>query len=151
MLLLCLRKDQDIVQVYYYNLFSYDGLENVIHQGLESSGTIGYSEEHYEWFEQAMVGAESYLPFISGLDAYIIEAPTDVKFCEVLGSAELRDEFRDERKRVSIFDSYSVQHVIVLDQSEQTIFLFNEEHQGCDRGFGGSDSSSAEVFLQESI
>jgi len=147
MLLLHLRKDQDVVQVYYYDPFSYDGSEDVIHHGLESSGTIGHSKEHYEWFEQAMVGAESCLPLISGLDAYIIEAPTDVKFCEVLGSTELRDEFRDERERVSIFDGYSIQHTIVLDQSEQTIFLLNEEHQGCNRGFRGSDLSGVEVFL----
>jgi len=98
-----------------------------------------------------MVGAESHLPFISGLDAYIIEAPTDVEFCEVLGSAELRDKFRDERERVSIFDGYGVQRAIVLDQLERTIFLLNEEHWGCDRGFKGLDSSSAEVFLQEGV
>jgi len=58
---------------------------------------------------------ESRLPFISGLDAYIIEAPTDVEFCEVLGSVELRDEFGDERERVSVFDSYGIQRAIVLD------------------------------------
>jgi len=62
-----------------------------------------------------MVGTESRLPFISGLDAYIIEAPMDVEFCEVLGSTELRDEFGDERERVSVFDGYGVQCAIVLD------------------------------------
>jgi len=82
-----------------------------------------------------MVGAESHLPFISGLDAYIIEAPTDIEFCEVLGSTELRDEFGDERERLSVLDGYGIQHAVVLDQSERTIFLFNEEHRGCDRGF----------------
>jgi len=115
MLLLHLHKDQDVVQVYYYNPFSYDGSEDVIHHSLESSGTISHSEEHYEQFEQAMVGAESRLLFISGLDAYIIKAPTDVEFCEVLGSAELRDEFGDERERVLVFDGYSIQRAIVLD------------------------------------
>jgi len=135
MLLLCLRKDQDVVQVYHYDPFSYDGSEDVVHHGLKSSGTIGHSEKHYERFEQATVGAESCLPFISGLDAYIIEAPTDVEFCEVLGSAELRDEFGDERERVLVLDGYGIQRVVVLDQSERTIFLLNEEHRGCDRGF----------------
>jgi len=98
MFFLHLRKDQDVVQVYYYDLFSYDGSEDVIHHSLESSRTIGHSEEHYEWFEQTTVGTKSHLPFISGLDVYIIEAPMDVEFCEVLGSAELRDEFGDERE-----------------------------------------------------
>jgi len=115
MLLLCLCKDQDIVQVYYYDPFSYDSSEDVVHHGLKSSGTIGHSKKHYKRFEQATVGMESRLPFISGLDVYIIEAPTDVEFCEVLGSVELRDEFGDERERVSVFDGYSVQRTIVLD------------------------------------
>jgi len=85
------------------------------YNGLESSGTIGHSKKHYERFEQATVGIESRLSFISGLDAYIIEAPMDIGFCEVLGSVELRDEFGDERERVSVFDGYSVQRTIVLD------------------------------------
>ena len=53
--------------------------------------------------------------FISGLDTYVIETPLDIKFCEVLGSAELGDEFRDEREGVSVLDSYGVQRTIVLD------------------------------------
>ena len=151
MLLFCPHKDQDVVQVHYDNPFRYDGSENIIHHSLEGSRAVGHSEEHYKRFEETPVGVESCLPLIPRLDAYIIEAPTDVEFCEVLGSAELRDEFRDEGERVSIFDSYGVQRVIVLDQLEQTIFLLNEEHWGCDRGFGGSDSSGAEVFLQEGV
>jgi len=55
-----------------------------------------------------MVGAESCFPFISGLDAYIIETPADIQFCKVSGSTELRDEFRDKRKRISVLDSYGV-------------------------------------------
>ena len=46
---------------------------------------------------------------------YVIETPLDIKFCEVLGSAELGDEFRDEREEVSVLDSYGVQRTIVLD------------------------------------
>jgi len=60
---------------------------------LEGSGTIRHSKEHYQRFKKAMVGAEGCLLFISGLDVYIIETSADVEFCEVLGSAELRDKF----------------------------------------------------------
>ena len=65
-----------------------------------------------------MVSAEGCFPFISGLDAYIIETPADVKFCEVPGSAEWGDKFRDEWEGVFVLNSYSVQCVIVLDQPE---------------------------------
>ena len=82
---------------------------------MEGSGAVGHSEKHYEGFEKATVGMEGRFPFISGLDAYIIETPADIQFCEVLGSVELRDEFGDERKRISVLDGYNVQCTVVLD------------------------------------
>ena len=57
----------------------------------------------------------SHLPFISGLDAHIVEPPPDVKFCEVPGAVELGDEFGDEGERIPVFDGHSVQRVIVLN------------------------------------
>jgi len=66
---------------------------------LEGSRAVGHSEEHHEEFEEASVGTKGRLPLISGLDAYIIETPVDIQFCEVPGSAELGDEFGDEGER----------------------------------------------------
>jgi len=113
-----LRKDQNVVQVHYYNPFSYESSEDVIHHSLEGGGTVGHSKKHHKRFKETTVGAEGRFPFIFGLDAYVIETLADVKFCEVSGSAELGDKFRDEKKGVPILDGYSVQHVIVLDQLE---------------------------------
>jgi len=72
------------------------------------SGAVGHSEEHHEGFKETAIGAEDHFLFISGLDAYIIEAPVDVKFCKVFSSAELRDKFGDEGERISVLDSHSV-------------------------------------------
>jgi len=72
---------------------------------LEGDKTVGHSKEHHKRFKEATVGAESYLLFISGLDVYVIETPADVKFCEVPGSAELKDEFGDEGKGIFVLDS----------------------------------------------
>jgi len=48
----------------------------------------------------------------------------DVKFCEVPGSTELGNKFRDEGEGVSVLDGYSVQCAIVLDHwSEPSFFL----------------------------
>jgi len=58
-----------------------------------------------------MVGVEGCFPFISGLNMYVIETPSDIKFCEAPGSAELGDE----RERVPILDGYGIQCTIVLD------------------------------------
>jgi len=114
---------------------------------LEGGGTVSHSEEHYERFEEAAIGTDGCLPFVSGLDSYVIETLPDIKLCEVLGSAELGDEFRDEGEGVPVLDGHSVQRAIVLDQPEQTILLFNEEYWGCNRGLGGSDPSGMQVLL----
>jgi len=115
MLLFYLHKDQNVVQVHYNNPFHYDGSEDVVHHSLEDSGAVGHSKKHYKGFEEAMVGTEGRLPFVSGLDVYIIETPADIQFCEIPGSTELGDEFGDERKRVSVLDGYGVQCMVVLD------------------------------------
>jgi len=109
------RKDQNVVQVHYYDPFGYESSENVIHHSLEGSGAVGHSKEHHEGFKEAAIGAEGCLPFISGLDAHIVEPPADIKFCEVLGSAELGDKFGDEGERIPVLDSHGVQRMIVLD------------------------------------
>jgi len=75
---------------------------------LEGGRAVGHPKKHYEGFEEATVGVESCFPFISRLDAYIIESPVDVQFCEVSDSTELRDEFGDEGERISVLDSYGV-------------------------------------------
>ena len=76
--LFCLHKNQNVVQVHYYNPFSYEGSEDVVHHSLEGGKTVGHSKEHHERFKEAAVGAEGRFPFISRLDAYVIETPADV-------------------------------------------------------------------------
>ena len=115
MLLFCLRKDHNVVQVHYNDSFCYEGSEDVVYHSLEDSGAVGHSTKHYEGFEEATVGAEGHLPFISGIAVYIIETPADVQFCEIPGSTELGDEFGDERERVSVLDGYGIQCTVVLD------------------------------------
>jgi len=114
---------------------------------LEGGGTVGHSKEHHKGFKEAAIGTEGCLSFVSRLDTYIIETPSNVKLSEVLGSAELGDELGDEGEGVPVLDSYGVQHVIVLDQPERTILLFNEEYWGCNGGLGGSDPSGVQVLL----
>jgi len=108
------RKDQNVVQVHYYNPFGYEGSEDVIHHSLEGSRTISHSEEHHKKFEEATIGIKGCLPFISRLNAYIIETPVDVKFCEVPGFMELGDEFGDEGEGVSVsYDGkYPINNII---------------------------------------
>ena len=104
-------------------------MEDLVYYSLEGNRAVGHSEEHYKRFEEAAVSVEDHFLFISGLDA-------DIKFCKVSSSMELRDKFGDERERISVLDSHSIQCIIVLDQPEQTIFLLNKEHGGYNGRFG---------------
>ena len=151
MFLFCLHKDQNVVQVHYYDPFGYKGSEDIVHYSLKDSRTVGHSKKHYKRFKEAAVSMEGHLLFIFRLDAYVIETPADIKFYEVLGSAKLGDEFGDKRKGVFVLDGYSVQRTIVLDQPERTIFLLNEEYRGCYGRLRRPDSSSTQVFLQKGI
>jgi len=42
MFLFCLHKDQNVIQVHYYNPFSYEGSEDVIYHSLEGGGVTPY-------------------------------------------------------------------------------------------------------------
>jgi len=75
---------------------------------LEGGRTVGHSEEHHERLEETTVGAEGHFPFISKLDTYVIETPSDIKFCEVPGSTELGNKFGDEKKGVPVLDGYGI-------------------------------------------
>jgi hypothetical protein len=58
---------------------------------LESGRTIGQSEEHNQWFEQATVSPKSRLPFVSGFYPDVIETPTDIELSEITGTLQLVD------------------------------------------------------------
>ena len=96
MLFLRLGEDQDVIQVDHHNTFCYEVLEDIIHHGLEGGRTVSHSKEHYQGFEQASIGLEGHLPLISGLNANIVETPTDIQLGEVSGPMELGHEFGDQ-------------------------------------------------------
>ena len=65
-------------------------------------------------FVQAVVGLEGGLPLVSFLYPDVVKAPSDVQFREVLCSAELCDQFRNERKWVLVLHGHGIQCVVVL-------------------------------------
>jgi len=73
-----LGEDQDVVQIDYHNTFRYEVPEDVVHHSLEGGQTVSHSKEHYQGFEQTSIGLEGCLPLISGLNANVVETPTDV-------------------------------------------------------------------------
>jgi len=90
-----LREDEDVIQIDHDYAFWDEVLENVIHHCLESGGTVCEAKEHNKGFVQATVGLEGSLPFIAFLYLDIVETPSDVQFCEVLGSVELHNQLQN--------------------------------------------------------
>ena len=78
MLLFRLCKDQNVIQVHHYDPLGYESSEDAVHHSLEGGGTIGHSEEHHKGFKKTVIGTEDCLPFISGLNVYVIETPADI-------------------------------------------------------------------------
>ena len=104
--------------------------EEVVHHCLKCHGRIGEAKEHNKRFEKTTVGTKGGFLFITILDVYVIVTPMDIQLGKNLGVPKFIDKFGDERKRVSIFDGYEVQFLIILDMTEMTIFLFYEEERG---------------------
>jgi hypothetical protein len=59
--------------------------EYCVHHGLECSGGVGESEEHYHWFKESLIGYECHFMLIFRYDLDGIVSPVDVnrgdQFC----------------------------------------------------------------------
>ena len=62
-------------------------------------------KKHDVWFKKSLIGVECRFPLISFFNLNIVVPQMDVKFSEISGPSEFIDEFRNKRKRISIFYS----------------------------------------------
>jgi len=90
-----LHEDKDVVQIAHDYAFWDEVLKDVVHHCLEGGGTVHKAKEHDKGLKQAAVGPEGSLPFVSFLYLDVVEAPSDVQFREVLGCAELHNQFQN--------------------------------------------------------
>ena len=132
-------KDEDVIQVDTDYTLGDEILENDIHHGLEGGRAVSETEEHHQRFKESSVGAECGLPFITFLDVDIVVPPVDIELGEVACTLETIDKVGNERKRIDILDSLCIECAIVLDKSERSILLLDEEYWCCHGGFGGVD------------
>ena len=64
-----LREDEDVIKVYTYSPFHDEVPEYVIHHGLEGGWAVCETKEHYQRFEQSLVGLKGHLPLSTLTDA----------------------------------------------------------------------------------
>lgn len=147
----CECEDEDVVQVDGYLSFGDEIREYGVHEGLESSGGVGETEEHDLRFEETLVGGESSFPFIAFLDSDVVVTPSYVELGEVARSLQSVDDVSDQGEWVAILDCVLVETSIVLDKAERSILLFDEEDGGSNGGLGGTNQTTLEVLLEKAV
>src|SRR5882672_9491935 len=82
---------EDIVEVDHYEDVIHVS-EDMIHEGLECSGSIGESHGHNQEFERAIMGAKGCLPLMPSGNANIVITSMQVELGVDLGTSELVKE-----------------------------------------------------------
>src|SRR5882672_8939423 len=141
-------EDEDIIEVDHYKDVSHVS-EDVIHEGLERSGSIGESHRHNQEFERAISGAKGYFPLMASGDAHIVVASMQVELGVALGTAELVKEVGDKQDRVPILPGELVKIPKVDTEPKGSIFLLCEQDWGTRWRLGRSDESFAKHVIEE--
>ena len=88
--------------------------KDMVHESLESGGSIAEPQEHDGGFKESHVGNESSFPLVFLSDVNVVISPTNVKLGEQDGFLHVVNEFGDQGERVSILDGVGVQVVVIL-------------------------------------
>ncbi len=145
--------DEDVVHVdeQFGRVAHFHFSEHAVHGALEGRGGVGQSKEHYSRFEQPFGCFESGFPFVSLLNSDVIVSPLYVELGEEGSSLELLQDRFYQGEGVVVVDRLLVQLLVVLDRSEFSIFLFNEEEWRGVWGVQLSNVSFVKVLCQEFV
>src|SRR5467141_58917 len=130
-------EDEDIVEVDHYEDVSHVS-EDMVHEGLECSGSIGESHGHNQELERAITGAKGCLPLMASSDIHIVVASMQVELGVDLGTAELVKEVCDKRDWVPILPGELVEVPKVDTEPQGSIFLLCEQDWGAHWRLGRS-------------
>ena len=146
--------DENIIHVNGDVAFVDELTEEVVHHGLEGGGGICEAKEHDHWLKEAAIRFERGLPLVAIAHTDIVVPPTDIQLRKerrpaAVHPCESIHELSDEWEWGGVVHSEGVQSAVILDRSEITIFLLNEEEGECIRGFGLADVSLFKVLCDE--
>ncbi len=138
-----------IVHVDRYAPFVDQVAEYRVHHSLERCRRVGEPEEHDCWFVESLVGDERRFPSILRFDEHFIVPPLDVDTGELCAVAQSVDQGGYKGKGVAVFNRPGVYWSVVLDRSEFSVFLFDEEEGRGVGAFRWLDGSAGGVFFEE--
>jgi len=98
-----------------------------IHHHLKGRWGVGKSKEHNHRFEESFGGKECCFWFVAWFDAYVVVSSSNIEFREEGTPTQTVDHLRNEGRDVTIPLGPLVYRTIILDGSEFSVFLFNEE------------------------
>ena len=117
--------NEDIVEVNDYQDVE-KVLKDVVHETLESGGSVRKSEGHYEPFEGSVFCAERGFPLVAFRDADQMVSVSEVNFCIDTSFTGTVEEIGNERKRIAILFRDSVQGSEIDAESKGSVFLLDK-------------------------
>ena len=124
-------------------------MENVVHESLESGGSIGETLRHDEPFEGSISRSEGCLPFISGGDPDEMIGVLEVDLgINSRGSGTVQ-EIGDEGERITVLFGDAVESAEVHAEPQRTILFLDKEDRSTMRRCRLADKAMAEIFVQE--
>ena len=122
-----------------------------VHECLKSRQRATKAEEHHRWFEQSKRCDEGSLPFITLLNLNVIISPPYIELGKERELAKVVDEIGDEGQGVCVLYCMFIEISVVLNWSKLSILLFDKKEERGLWGFGWSDLSCFQVFIDECL
>ena len=119
------RVDEDIVQI-NSNTNIKKILENIIHEALESGGSVGKAEGHDKPFKGAIAGPEGSLPFVSSGDPDKVVGVTEINLGVDTSFTGRVEKVGNEREWIAILFGDPIQTSEIDAEAERPILLFDK-------------------------
>src|SRR5882724_560151 len=120
------REDEDVIEVDHYKDISHVS-EDMVHEGLKCSQSIGKSHWHDQELESTVACLEGCLPLMARCDMNIIVASAEVELGVDLCAAQLVEEVGNEWNWVLILLSDLVEVSEVHTESQGAVLLLSKE------------------------
>ena len=125
--------------------------EDVVHEMLESCGSIGKSEGHNEPFKRTVAGLESGFPFITVCNTDEVIGVSEINGGIDMGFTHSGKEVRNEWKGISVFFGYFIETSEIYAEVEGFIFFEGEDYQSTMGGGSLADKSGLEMVIEEVV
>ena len=123
--------------------------EDVVHEMLESCGSIGKSEGHNEPFKRTIAGVESSFPFITICNTDKVIGMSEIDGGIDTGFTHSGKEVGNEWKGISIPFGYFIEASEIYTEAEGFIFLEGKDYRSTMGGGSLADKSGLEMVIKE--